>query len=53
MTAALPSITQLASDGGPSAFFRALDRLNARDAQVCDEAEIAADNWDHDEWWLP
>lgn len=57
MTASAPvfrSLCQLTGEraDGPSAFFRALDGLNSRDEQVCDEAELAADSWDHDEWWL-
>lgn len=37
----------------PSAFFRALNDLNARDEKVCAAADDAADldDWDCDEWW--
>ncbi|MEH3142478.1 MAG: hypothetical protein PGN37_20365 [Mycobacterium kyogaense] len=38
---------------GPSAFFRALDVLNARDEKICAAADDAADrdDWVVDEWW--
>lgn len=41
-----------ARDAAPSAFFRALDRLSARDDAVCDEADAAADGDDLSAGWL-